>query len=336
MTIGDKIKELRLKNKLTQAQLAEKLFVSRQAITNYERNANRPDVEILKKLADIFDVNVEYFLDDVDKDDSLTEMEENNEEDIIINENTSKKKKSIIKKIIIITSSIITLIISTFVIVSICIFVEERNIKKNMVFDCGWYIEFNSDYIYSIEELEQSDIPYFIKKYNKEGSYLGSSSSDMHPGPNMYFSKEYDYICIYLIKYYPYYDKYEMIKDFEYKKNELSKDRYKFENGSIVYISPIVKEVSIVSYDKYDNVMREDIVFIDEDGVIKTTAERDYSNGFHSYNLIGAARYYVEYVDNDNVKHKFNIIEDTTLEIFMSNGDYRNNNGYNVSFSFIE
>ncbi|MBQ7889065.1 MAG: helix-turn-helix transcriptional regulator [Erysipelotrichaceae bacterium] len=56
--IGKNIKHLREENKLSQEQLAEKLFVTRQTISNYETGRSRPDVEMLKKIAEVLDTDV--------------------------------------------------------------------------------------------------------------------------------------------------------------------------------------------------------------------------------------------------------------------------------------
>lgn len=55
--IGKNIKSLREENKLSQEQLAEKLFVTRQTISNYETGRSRPDVEMLTRIADALDVD---------------------------------------------------------------------------------------------------------------------------------------------------------------------------------------------------------------------------------------------------------------------------------------
>ena len=55
--IGKNIKSLREENKLSQDQLAEKLFVTRQTISNYETGRSRPDVEMLTRIADALDVD---------------------------------------------------------------------------------------------------------------------------------------------------------------------------------------------------------------------------------------------------------------------------------------
>ena len=47
MEIGKQIKKYRTEMKLSQEELAEKIFVSRQTISNWENNKNYPDVKSL-------------------------------------------------------------------------------------------------------------------------------------------------------------------------------------------------------------------------------------------------------------------------------------------------
>lgn len=56
--IGKHIKKFRMQKNMTQDELAEKLFVSRQTISNYENNKSHPDIEVLVKIADIFETDV--------------------------------------------------------------------------------------------------------------------------------------------------------------------------------------------------------------------------------------------------------------------------------------
>lgn len=51
MTIGEKIKEIRLNRGLKQSDLAEKSGLSRVAIGNYERNDRTPGTEQVERLA---------------------------------------------------------------------------------------------------------------------------------------------------------------------------------------------------------------------------------------------------------------------------------------------
>lgn len=49
--IGKNIKQLRQVKNMTQDELAEKLFVTRQTVSNYETGKSRPDVEMLTQIA---------------------------------------------------------------------------------------------------------------------------------------------------------------------------------------------------------------------------------------------------------------------------------------------
>lgn len=51
MTIGNNIKKLRTAQGLTQEQLAERLFVTRQTISSWERSASHPSLEQLEAIA---------------------------------------------------------------------------------------------------------------------------------------------------------------------------------------------------------------------------------------------------------------------------------------------
>ncbi len=60
--IADNLISLRKANKLTQLELAEKLNYSDKAISKWERGESLPDIVILKQLADMYAVGVDYFL----------------------------------------------------------------------------------------------------------------------------------------------------------------------------------------------------------------------------------------------------------------------------------
>lgn len=63
MNFNEKLIELRKKNGLSQEELGSKLNVSRQAITKWETDAGLPDTENLKELSRIFEVSIDYLLD---------------------------------------------------------------------------------------------------------------------------------------------------------------------------------------------------------------------------------------------------------------------------------
>jgi transcriptional regulator with XRE-family HTH domain len=64
MTLGEKIKELRTKNGITQEKLAEQLNVSRSAIAKWESNGGTPEIGNLKLISEIFSVSIDSLIDE--------------------------------------------------------------------------------------------------------------------------------------------------------------------------------------------------------------------------------------------------------------------------------
>jgi len=62
--LGDKIKALRQKKKLTQKELADDLKISQSTIGMIERNDRGASKELLIKLASYFGITVDYLLSD--------------------------------------------------------------------------------------------------------------------------------------------------------------------------------------------------------------------------------------------------------------------------------
>lgn len=55
-----KLKELRKKNKITQKELANYLNVTQNAVFNWEKEKCEPNMDTLIKLANFFDVSIDY------------------------------------------------------------------------------------------------------------------------------------------------------------------------------------------------------------------------------------------------------------------------------------
>ena len=62
MDIGLQIKKFREQQKISQEELALKVFVSRQTISNWETNKSCPDVKSLITLSNIFNVSLDDFI----------------------------------------------------------------------------------------------------------------------------------------------------------------------------------------------------------------------------------------------------------------------------------
>lgn len=63
MNLGNKIIKLRKKEKLSQENLADKLGVTRNTISNWELNITKPDILQIKKISKVFNVSIDELLD---------------------------------------------------------------------------------------------------------------------------------------------------------------------------------------------------------------------------------------------------------------------------------
>ncbi len=66
-TLQERMKQLRTQNYLTQEDIALMLDASRATLANWETGRTKPDSTSLSKLADCFDVTVDYLLGRVDQ-----------------------------------------------------------------------------------------------------------------------------------------------------------------------------------------------------------------------------------------------------------------------------
>ena len=62
MTFAEKLKDLRKQKGISQEQLAEKIYVSRQAITKWESGNGLPDIENLIAISSLFNESLDSLL----------------------------------------------------------------------------------------------------------------------------------------------------------------------------------------------------------------------------------------------------------------------------------
>ena len=60
--VGKNIKFFREKKDITQSELADKLCVTRQAVSNWENGKTEPDIEILNKIASVLEISIEELI----------------------------------------------------------------------------------------------------------------------------------------------------------------------------------------------------------------------------------------------------------------------------------
>ena len=100
MTLGQKIKKLRTDKGLTQKDLADRVFVTFQTVSKWEKDENEPDVATLRELAKVFDCSLDYLLSE---EESISPKEEKPmvEEEKLVVTPTPPVEEHIIKTVII-------------------------------------------------------------------------------------------------------------------------------------------------------------------------------------------------------------------------------------------
>lgn len=62
MNIAERLQELRKKAGYSQEQVAEKLGISRQAISKWESGQGKPEIDNIVRLTEIYEVSADYIL----------------------------------------------------------------------------------------------------------------------------------------------------------------------------------------------------------------------------------------------------------------------------------
>lgn len=83
MTLSDKLQILRKSNGITQEALAEKLNVSRQAVTKWESGMAYPDIMNLVQLSELFHITIDYLVKDHDCAKSVDSVSETDHDALI-------------------------------------------------------------------------------------------------------------------------------------------------------------------------------------------------------------------------------------------------------------
>lgn len=89
---GEKIKTKRRELNLSQEDLANKLFVTRQAISKWENDKATPTMTNLRELSEVFGVDMAYFIGQANDEKKLDNKEEKDEVEEQKEDKLSKKK----------------------------------------------------------------------------------------------------------------------------------------------------------------------------------------------------------------------------------------------------
>ena len=79
MSIAERLQELRRKAGYSQEQVAEKLGISRQAISKWESGQGNPEIDNVVKLTEIYNVSADYILLGRENNISVSELDKKTE-----------------------------------------------------------------------------------------------------------------------------------------------------------------------------------------------------------------------------------------------------------------
>ncbi|HIX64275.1 MAG TPA: helix-turn-helix domain-containing protein [Candidatus Mediterraneibacter colneyensis] len=112
MALGDNIKKLREERQLTQQQLADTLYVSRQTVCRWENGTRCPDLIMAKRLAAEFGISLDELISDQDLEELSAEKYPFHTDRIKRRKQLEEKQKRILEFIQIVGG--IVLLISVF------------------------------------------------------------------------------------------------------------------------------------------------------------------------------------------------------------------------------
>ena len=174
MALGNKILEYRKRNGLSQEQLADKINVTRQTISNWELGETQPNSEQLKMLSKEFSISIDELLDNDIKNIALSKT------------NVQKHYKSKYLKIFLIC--IVIIILGIFI-----LYINKNNFKrKDKIIDktiiCNLYGE---DHIFNIKYYEADGK---IKELGKDLYFKDILELDKYDDVNQIFNIINDYV----------------------------------------------------------------------------------------------------------------------------------------------
>lgn len=121
MELGKKLHDLRINKSLSQEEFAEKMNVSRQAVSKWELNQSIPEMHKIIEISKFFNVSLDYLIKEkIDENDNNIPSQT-----IDVSVNNNKKKSFRIEKMII-------LIILTFIMTGFR-FIMTNDIEKSLI-----------------------------------------------------------------------------------------------------------------------------------------------------------------------------------------------------------
>lgn len=90
--VAQNIMDLRRRNNMTQLDLAERLNYTDKAVSKWERGESLPDIAVLKTIADMFDVTIDYLVSAEHEDPEANHIWLESEEEVSEKEKNKRKR----------------------------------------------------------------------------------------------------------------------------------------------------------------------------------------------------------------------------------------------------
>ncbi|MEA5144401.1 MAG: helix-turn-helix transcriptional regulator [Oscillibacter sp.] len=158
MKLSDKILMLRKQSGISQEELADKLNVSRQAISRWEMGSAQPDANNILQISKLFSVTTDYLLnDDYESDNDLPKVKK-------VREDNSKQ----------ILIYLVTLEVMVLIIQFMCVFILQNTFFAGMSFLLFAAVIGGFEYAFQKKSNDRSDrMVHFRRNFYKISAWLG-------------------------------------------------------------------------------------------------------------------------------------------------------------------
>ncbi len=132
-----RIAELRKERNMTQKDLADSLFVSKSTVSKWENNVVVPDIYMMEKMAELFQVSVVELLDTETQMEDVPEQEQmesdDNRSDDIQPKNGQEEKTTSRKRWKVYKASVIILVLAVGVLLGTLVYCNEKSFHPRIV-----------------------------------------------------------------------------------------------------------------------------------------------------------------------------------------------------------
>ena len=174
MNLGNKISEIRKKNKMSQEEFAELFNVTRQTISSWENSKSYPDIETLMKISDKFNISLDILL---------------KEDKVMIKKIDKERKNYKIIKIVLLVLLSLVIIFGSIYYINYINFSKKYNIVKD---------EIETKYYTALENnnFEKKDRLYTLKISDNVKFVAGSQEMPMKKDRVLHFYAQFLYAYI--------------------------------------------------------------------------------------------------------------------------------------------